>query len=93
MNHEEDVTVPRSPRVLTWFPHARTPTHTDTHSRTHTHSGVEHHYRPLPIDGEYYAAKLISLRPRPRRRGATREKKKDRKTESSTTLFQSAYLS
>lgn len=25
----------------------------------HTLTGVEHHYHPVPIDGEYYTSKLI----------------------------------
>lgn len=27
----------------------------------HTLTGVEHHYRPVPIDEDYYTAKLIFL--------------------------------
>lgn len=29
------------------------------HTHSHTLTGVEHHYHPVPIDEEYYTAKLI----------------------------------
>lgn len=79
MNHEEGVLF-----------HATLPntSHLE-HTHTHTLAGVEHHYRPVPIDEEYYTAKLIffTLRSRRHKKGEDEEK-----TQSSTTLYSNQHI-
>lgn len=65
------------------------PRYSLSHTHTRTLAGVEHHYRPAPIDEEYYTAKLILLT---LRSWWHEEGEDEEKTQSSTTLCSNQHI-